>query len=250
MRAVVVESLSGPRAVVLRDIPSPAGAHRRANGRRVLIEVHAAGLSFIDPLQTRGRYQAGVDPPYVCGSELAGKVLEAPSDSWVKPGDRVCGIVWQGAMAASAGATYVVRTDGSEGPWLERVRSLTDGRGAHVFVDQVGADMFLDLMRALRIGGRGVVVGFTGGAIPEVRVNRLLLRNLTLTGITMDTMETEYPGTLARVGDGVQRLLDAGKLHPAIGAIYPLVNAADALASIEERSAVGKVVVEVRSAKT
>jgi len=333
MRAVVVESLSGPRAVVLRDIPSPAGAHRRANGRRVLIEVHAAGLSFIDPLQTRGRYQAGVDPPYVCGSELAGKVLEAPSDSWVKPGDRVCGIVWQGAMAeealaledfmvklpdnmpyvegaaiymnfatawyaldragaapgetvlvsgaaggvgtalldlgsafgvstialvssatkaamaASAGATYVVRTDGSEGPWLERVRSLTDGRGAHVFVDQVGADMFLDLMRALRIGGRGVVVGFTGGAIPEVRVNRLLLRNLTLTGITMDTMETEYPGTLARVGDGVQRLLDAGKLHPAIGAIYPLVNAADALASIEERSAVGKVVVEVRSAK-
>jgi NADPH2:quinone reductase len=329
VRAVVVEELTGPQAAVVKDVPEPVGAHRRADGRRVLVEVHAVGLSFIDPLQTRGRYQAGVDAPYVCGSELAGRVLEAPADSWVRPGDRVSGIVWQGAMAEralalddfmvripdsmsyvegagiymnyatawyaldragaqpgetvlvsgaaggvgtclldlgpafgvstvalvstaakaemarSAGASHVVRTDGSDGPWLDRVRALTDGRGVEVFVDQVGADLFLDLMRALRIGGRGVVVGFAGGSIPEVKVNRLLLRNLTLTGITMDVMETEHPGTLARVRDGVQRLLDEGRLHPAIGATYPMEKAADALAALEERTAVGKVVVEV-----
>jgi len=149
-------------------------------------------------------------------------------------------------MAKEAGATHVVRTDGSEGPWLDRVKELTGGRGAEVFVDQVGAEQFLDLMRSLRIGGRGVVVGFAGGSIPEVKVNRLLLRNLTLTGITMDVMETEHPGTLARVRDGVQALLDAGRLHPAIGATYPMERAAEALASIEERTAVGKVVVTVR----
>jgi NADPH2:quinone reductase len=330
MRAVVIESLDGPRAAVVRDVPEPTGAHRRANGRRVLVEVHAVGLSFIDPLQTRGRYQAGVDAPYVCGSELAGRVLEAPEDSWVRPGDRISGIVWQGAMAeqalalddfmvripddmsyaqgagiymnyatawyaldragvapgetvlvsgaaggvgtclldlgpafgastvalvsseqkaemaSRAGATHVVRTDGTDGPWLERVRELTDGRGVEVFVDQVGADLFLDLMRSLRIGGRGVVVGFAGGTIPEVKVNRLLLRNLTLTGITMDVMETEHPGTLARVRRGVQELLDKGALHPAIGAVYPMERAADALASLEDRTAVGKIVVEVR----
>lgn len=327
MRAVVVETLDGPSAAVLREVPEPEGAHRRANGRRVLIEVHAVGLSFIDPLQTRGLYQAGTPAPYVCGSEVSGKVLEAPADSWVKPGDRVSGIVWQGAMAdralaledfmvrlpdemsyaagagiymnyatawyaldragcqpgetvlvtgaaggvgtcvldlgpafgvdtialvssdakaemaRSAGATQVVRTDED---WLARVRELTGGRGVEVFVDMVGGDTFLDTVRSLRIGGRGVIVGFAGGSIPEIKVNRLLLRNLTLTGITMDVMESEYPGTLERVRLGVQRLLDEGRIRPAIGATYPFEKAAEALAALEDRTAVGKVIVTVR----
>jgi len=327
MRAVVVETLDGPQAAVLKQVPEPVGAHRRANGRRVLVEVHAVGLSFIDPLQTRGRYQAGVPAPYICGSELAGVVLEAPEDAWVQPGDRVSGIVWQGAMAeralaledfmvripdtmsyvdgagvymnyatawyaldragcqpgetvlvtgaaggvgscvldlgpafgvstialvssdtkaamaTAAGATHVVRTNED---WLGRIRGLTDGKGVEVFVDMVGGDSFLDTVRSLRIGGRGVIVGFAGGSIPEIKVNRLLLRNLTLTGITMDVMETEQPGTLERVRLGVQRLLDAGAIHPTIGATYPLEKAADALASLEERNAVGKVIVTLR----
>jgi len=327
MRAVVVETLDGPEAAVVREVPEPEGAHRRGGGRRLLVEVHAVGLSFIDPLQTRGEYQAGVDAPYICGSELSGLVLEAPDDSWVKVGDRVAGIVWQGAMAEQAlaiddflvrlpdslsyvdgagiymnyatawyaldragaqpgetvlvtgaaggvgtcvldlgpafgvstialvsseekaatarkaGATHVVRTDGD---WLAEVRELTGGRGVEVFVDMVGGDMFLDTVRSLRIGGRGVIVGFAGGSIPSLRMNRLLLRNLTLTGITMDVMETEHPGTLRRVRQGVQQLLDEGRLTPAIGMTFPLERAADALRALEERRAVGKVVVEVR----
>lgn len=326
MRAVVVTSLDGPTAATVLEVPAPAGAHRRAQGRRLLVEVHAVGLSFIDPLQTRGKYQAGIDAPYVCGSELAGRVLEAPEDSWVGVGDRVAGIVWQGAMAEQAlaiddylvrlpdamsyvegagiymnyatawyaldragagpgdtvlvsgaaggvgtcvldlapafgvstvalvssdakakvaeqsGADHVVRTGGD---WLAEVRDLTGG-GVQVFVDMVGGDGFLDMVRSLRIGGRGVVVGFAGGAIPTLKMNRLLLRNLTLTGITMDVMETEQPGTLARVRTGVQALLDQGAIRPAIGAVYPLEQAADALGAIEERTAVGKVVVQVR----
>lgn len=327
MRAVVVEELGGPTSAVIRDIPEPEGAHPRAGGRRVIVEVHAVGLSFIDPLQTRGRYQAGVAAPYVCGSELSGKVLEAPEDSWVSVGDRVAGIVWQGAMAERAlaiddylvrlpdsmtyvegaavymnyatawyaldrarcqpgetvlvtgaaggvgtcvldlapafaaqtialvsseakaalattcGATHVVRTTDR---WLDEVRTLTDGRGVEVFVDMVGGEGFLDTVRSLRIGGRGVIVGFAGGGIPEIKVNRLLLRNLTLTGITMDVMEQEYPGTLERVRTNVQSLLDDGRLSPAIAATYPLEKVSDALASLENRTALGKVVVEMR----
>lgn len=327
MRAVVVETLDGPSSATIREVPEPVGAHRRAQGRRLLVEVHAVGLSFIDPLQTRGKYQAGVAAPYVCGSELSGLVLETPDDSWVKPGDRVAGIVWQGAMAEqalaiddflirlpdsmsyaegagiymnyatawyaldragaqpgetvlvtgaaggvgtcvldlgpafgvetialvssdakaetahSAGATHVVRTGDD---WLTQVRELTGSRGAEVFVDMVGGDTFLDTVRALRIGGRGVIVGFAGGSIPSLAMNRLLLRNLTVTGITMDVMETEHPGTLARVRHGVQALLDAGRLSPVIGATYPMERASEALQALEERTAVGKVVVEVR----
>jgi NADPH2:quinone reductase len=328
MRAVVITELTGPSAASVCEVPEPDGAHRRAGGRRVLIDVHAVGLSFIDPLQTRGAYQSGVPAPYICGSELSGEVLEAPEDSWVRPGDRVAGIVWQGAMADRALALddYLVRLPGgmsyvegaavymnyatawyalerggaspgetvlvtgaaggvgtcvldlapafgvrtvalvsseskaelatrcgadhvlrSDGPWLEQLRELTSGRGVELFVDMVGGDQFLDVVRALRIGGRGVIVGFAGGSIPEIKVNRLLLRNLTLTGVTMDVMETEHPGTLARVRGGVQSLLDAGRLRPAVAATYSLAQAGEALASLEERTALGKVVVEVKS---
>jgi NADPH2:quinone reductase len=327
VRAVVVQELGGPRSAVVQDVPEPEGAHRRAGGRRLLVEVHAVGLSFIDPLQTRGKYQAGTPAPYVCGSEVSGRVLEAPEDSWLSVGDRVAGIVWQGAMAEralaiedflirlpdsmsyaegagiymnyatawyaldragarpgetvlvtgaaggvgtcvldlgpafgvatialvstaakaamaeQAGATHVVRTDGD---WPAAVSGLTDGRGVEIFVDMVGGEGFLDVVRSLRIGGRGVIVGFAGGSIPTLKVNRLLLRNLTLTGITMDVMETEHPGTLARVRAGVQELLDQGRLHPAIGTTYPMEQAADALSALEDRTAVGKIVVQVR----
>ncbi|TWH00919.1 NADPH:quinone reductase and related Zn-dependent oxidoreductases [Nocardioides sp. J9] len=146
-------------------------------------------------------------------------------------------------MARNAGATHVLRSDGD---WLPQVRELTGGRGVEVFVDMVGGDRFLDTVRSLRIGGRGVIVGFAGGSIPELRMNRLLLRNLTLTGITMDVMETEHPGTLERVRHGVQALLDEGRLSPAIGAVYPMDRAADALAALDDRTAVGKVIVRVR----
>lgn len=329
MRAIVINDLSGPSAATLAEIPEPEGAHRRGEGRRVLVDVYAAGLSFIDPLQTRGAYQGGVPAPYVCGSELAGVVLEAPEDSSVRPGDRVAGIVWQGALAdralaiedylvrlpdsmsftegaavymnyatawyaldragaqpgetvlvqgaaggvgtcvldlgdafgvktiavvssdekadlaLSCGADHIVR---STSPWLEEVREVTGGRGVEVFVDMVGGDRFLDTVRSLAIGGRGVIVGFAGGSIPQIKVNRLLLRNLTLTGIAMDVMEQEHPGTLARVREGVQGLLDAGRLNPAIGARYRLEESADALASLEDRGALGKVVVDVKPA--
>ncbi|HRO29001.1 MULTISPECIES: NADPH:quinone oxidoreductase family protein [Micrococcaceae] len=327
MRAVVIPELSGPAVATLRDVPEPSGAHDRAGGRRILVDVHAAGLSFIDPLQTRGKYQHRLEAPYIAGSEVAGVVLEAPADSAFRPGDRVAGSVWHGGLAEralaledylvripegmdfvhaagvqmnystalyalegtevcpggtvlvtgaaggvgtavldiaraqgistialvssdekeritrSAGATHVLR---STGPWLEEVRSLTAGHGVQGFVDMVGGEGFLDAVRALRIGGTGVVVGFASGTIPEIRTNRLLLRNLTLRGMAMDGMEGERPGTLARVQRGVQDLLDAGSLHPVVDHVYPVERAAEALASIEDRTAVGKVVVIVK----
>ena len=327
MRAVVIETLEGPDAAHLAEVAEPRGAHPRAEGRRLLVEVHAAGLSFIDPLQSRGLYQNGVPAPYVCGSEVAGVVLEADPATGFAVGDRVGGIVWQGALAERAlavpeftmrlpdsmtfvqgaaiymnyatswyayertgvrpgetvlvhgaaggvgtaaidladafgarviavvssaekaaiarslGAHEVVRSDGD---WLAEVRGLTAGRGVDVVIDPVGGDRFTDSLRSLVIGGRLVVVGFAGGSIPTVKVNRLLHRNLTVTGITMDVMEQAQPGTLRRVRGGVQALADAGRLHPLVGATFPLEQTVGALRSLEERGAVGKVVVRIR----
>ena len=80
-------------------------------------------------------------------------------------------------VARAAGADEVVRSDG---PWREQVVERTGG--VDVVLDPVGGDRFTDSLRSLREDGRVVVVGFTGGSIPEVKVNRLLLRNTVRRG--------------------------------------------------------------------
>ncbi|MFZ7086897.1 NADPH:quinone oxidoreductase family protein [Curtobacterium sp. RRHDQ10] len=145
------------------------------------------------------------------------------------------------AVASEAGAFAVVRSDG---PWKDEVRALTDGHGVDAVLDTVGGDRFTDSLRALRTGGMLVVIGFAGGAIPSVKVNRLLLRNLSVTGISMDTFDDEYPGTLRMVRDAIEELMAAGGIHPRVGRVFPFEQAADAMRLIESRQAVGKVVVE------
>ncbi len=76
-------------------------------------------------------------------------------------------------VARDLGADEVVRADGA---WLHRVRELTGGRGVEIVIDTVGDDRFTDSVRSLAIGGRLVVVGFAGGEVPTIKVNRLLLR--------------------------------------------------------------------------
>jgi NADPH2:quinone reductase len=137
------------------------------------------------------------------------------------------------------GADDVVRTDDPTWPALVRDR-------AHVAIDMVGGEAFLDTVRALRVGGRLVVVGFAAGSIPTVKVNRLLLKNLTMVGISMDIMEEEHPGTVATINAAVQALLDDGTIRPLIGARVPLADGAEALRIMERREALGKIVVDVR----
>jgi NADPH2:quinone reductase len=325
VQAFVIQTLDGPSAAVVQDVVVPNGAHHRANGQRVLIDVKAVGLSLIDVLQSYGSYQYGMPVPYVGGSEVAGTVVETHPDSGFSVGDRVGGIVFWGGLAEQAliapdyavripdgmsfgdgaavylnystawyafhragvrpgdcvlvhgaaggvgtalldlapvfgvrtiavvssdekelvararGAHEVVRSDGD---WLKEVKALTDGKGVQAVLDPVGGDRFTDSLRSLRIGGIVVVIGFAGGEIPQVKVNRLLLRNLTVTGISMDSMDTERPGTLRMVRDAVQGLLDDGRIHPFVGHRHSMSDAADALRSIEHRTALGKVVVE------
>lgn len=326
MRAAVVERLDGPDAVAIRDFPEPAGAHAMSQGQRVLVEVHAASVSFPDLLQSRGAYQLATPPPFVTGGELAGVVVEADPETGFTPGERVAGLSMWGALAEYAlalplytvklpdaidfatgaalvlngstavfaaergqvkagetalvhgaaggvgtalievlkdlgarciavvssdekeavarelGADEVVR---STGPWLEQVRELTGGHGVEVVLDPVGGDRFTDSLRALDVCGRLVVIGFAGGEIPTVKVNRLLLRDLTVTGVGLDPMERRFPGTTRRITSRVVELAARGALRPRIGARLSLEEGAEALRLLDRRAVTGNIVVDV-----
>jgi len=89
-------------------------------------------------------------------------------------------------------------------------------------------------------------VGFTGGSIPEVRVNRLLLGNTEVVGAGWGAYVMSKPELNREVGAAVGRMVDEGVVRPVVGERFPLERASEALRVIDERRARGKVVLEVR----
>ena len=145
------------------------------------------------------------------------------------------------AVARDAGADEVVRSDG---PWKDEALALSDG-GVDLVLDPVGGDRFTDSLRSLREGGRLVVVGFTGGSIPEVRVNRLLLRNTEVIGAGWGAYAMGKPAVNREIGAALDELIAAGAVRPVVGEHFALERAADALRALDERRATGKVVLDV-----
>src|SRR3982750_4848151 len=105
MRAIQITNLNGPdEALELVDIPEPEPSHMLTPGSGVIVDVHVAGVSFPEVLQTRGEYQFKPELPFVPGSEVGGVVRSAPEDSNFKPGDRVAAFCMLGAVAEVAAA--------------------------------------------------------------------------------------------------------------------------------------------------
>src|SRR6187200_792093 len=327
MRAIQITDLTGPdSALQLVDLEEPEASHPMTPGEGVVVDVHAAGVSFPEVLQTRGEYQIKPPLPFVPGSEVAGVVRSAPEGAAVKAGDRVAAFCMlggfaevavapdyltfalpdaldfaQGAglilnyhtayfalvlrgrleegetvlvhgaaggvgtasiqvakglgcrvigvvssdekerVAREAGADEVLRSDG---PWKDEAKEASGG-GVDVVLDPVGGDRFTDSLRSLGEGGRAVVVGFTGGSIPEVRVNRLLLNNTEVVGAGWGAYVLGKPDLCREIGAEIGRLIDSGHVRPIVGASFPLDRAADALELIDDRGATGKVVLEL-----
>jgi NADPH2:quinone reductase len=296
-------------------------------GAGVVVEVHAAGASFPEVLQTRGEYQLKPPLPFVPGSEVSGVVRSAPAGASVSVGERVTAFCALGGFAETAvapefftfpltaaldfeqgaglilnyhtayfalvlrgrlkeGETVLVhgaaggvgtaslqvakgigartiavvsteakrevaRQAGADevvlvgGAWKDEVKELSGG-GVDVVLDPVGGDRFTDSLRALREDGRVIVVGFTGGSIPEIKVNRLLLGNTEVVGAGWGAYVMSKPDLNREVGAAVNRMVEEGFIRPIVGESFPLEQAAEALRSIDERRATGKVVLDVR----
>jgi NADPH2:quinone reductase len=206
-----------------------------AQGSALVMNYHTALFA----LQTRGRLQAG-EAVLVHGA--AGGIGTAALQVAKALGARTIGVVSSDEkerVARAAGADEVLRSDGA---WKDEAKALG---GVDVVLDPVGGDRFTDSIRSLREGGRVLVVGFTGGGIPELRVNRLLLNNVSVVGAGWGAYAFSKPDFLRALGDQLEAMIEAGAIRPVIGRRLPFAQAPEALRVLERREALGKVVVEL-----
>ena len=148
----------------------------------------------------------------------------------------------EGALdfVSSLGADVVLPlTDG----WDERVREHTFGEGVNIVVDPIGGSAFDDAIRVLAIDGKLLVIGFAAGGIPTVKVNRLLLRNVSVMGVAWGEYLNKVPGSAALFSWGLSQLVFLG-LKPPPPQRYPLSEAPAALQSLADGGVLGKVVLE------
>lgn len=130
--------------------------------------------------------------------------------------------------------------------WREAVKESTDGAGVDVVFDPVGGDGFLNSVRSLAVNGRLLVVGFAAGSIPEIKVNRLLLRNSAVIGVAWGEFVRGDPAMPGRVATALEDLWAADKINPLVGASFALEDVAQALHMLAERRAIGKMVLNIR----
>lgn len=210
-----------------------------------------AGFSFIEGatflvahitswhgLMTRGQLQAG-ETLLVLGA--AGGVGLAAVEIGKALGARVIAVASSAekrAVALAKGAEAVI--DPGAGPLSEAVKTLTEGRGAHVVLDPVGLQPE-EATRCLAIGGRVLIVGFAGGSIPSYPANRILLKSASLIGVRAGEAARHDPAMRDREMKEMMALASTGQLKPHVSATFPLASYAHAMHALMDRQAIGRV---------
>lgn len=124
----------------------------------------------------------------------------------------------------------------------EKVKELTGGKGADVIYDPVGGDVFDESVRCIGWNGRLLVIGFTSGRIPTVPVNMPLIKGFSVVGVRAGEYGRRDPEAGKENIATIDSWASEGKIDPYVCATFPLEQAVDAMRMLQDRQAVGKVV--------
>ncbi len=138
------------------------------------------------------------------------------------------------------GATETI--DYSREDLKERIKQLTKGNGVDVVYDPVGGALAEPALRGTAWQGRYLVVGFASGEIPKIPLNLVLLKGCQIVGVFWGAFAMRDPAANRKHAERVLAWVAEGKLRPAVDAVLPFAQAADALARLERRQVKGKIV--------
>ncbi len=141
-------------------------------------------------------------------------------------------------VAGAFGADHLINY--SEERIDEAVKRLTAGAGADAVFDPVGIAQEVAL-RCVAHGGRLLIAGFAGGAIPAYAGNRILLKGCSVIGVRAGEAGRHNPQMRRRELEALSALVQRGLVRPLLTTSYPLERYAEAMWLLGERRAIGRV---------
>jgi NADPH2:quinone reductase len=155
----------------------------------------------------------------------------------------------EAAFVKQNGADHIIDISGSDirDSLRAQVHAATDGPGADVVLDPLGGDFFGAALRAMAWCGRLVVIGFAAGDIPTVKVNYLLLKNISVSGLQWSDYRDRTPERVHDVQTDIFRLWEEGFVRPQLMREYPFEELPTALDLISEGRVRGKAVIVMAS---
>ncbi|MEE9609410.1 MAG: NADPH:quinone oxidoreductase family protein [Myxococcota bacterium] len=257
-------------AGVVREVGE--GVSGFAPGDRVFATAGLGGFAEYAVVPARGAYrmpdgmsfEEGSALPIIYPTSYAGLVFRAD----LKPGENLLvhaaaggvgvaavqiGVALGARVIATAGGREkleIARRNGAsetidyrEEDFVARVKELTGGKGADVIYDPVGGDVFDKSLKCIAWNGRLLVIGFASGRIPEVKVNRILLKNIAIVGLHWGAHVAHQPERIDQTLEALLGLYADGAIKPVIFKSYSLDEVAVALEALASRKTYGKVVV-------
>jgi len=135
-----------------------------------------------------------------------------------------------------------VAIDYREQDFVAVVRDATDGAGADVVLDNMGAKYLARNVDVLADEGRLVIIGMQGGVKAELDISRLLAKRGSVIATALRSRPVEGKTRIcAEVAQNVWPLVAGGSIRPVVAAVLPLAEVADAHQMLESGAAVGKV---------
>jgi putative PIG3 family NAD(P)H quinone oxidoreductase len=147
------------------------------------------------------------------------------------------------ALGADAGINY--RTE----DFVARTLELTDGRGADVVLDIMGASYLVRNIDSVALDGRVVVIGMQGGSHSDIDLGAMMRRRISLISTALRSRPAAQKAAIvAAFAADVVPALAAGRMQPVVDRVLPLTDAAEAHRLIEAGEVVGKVVLDASRA--
>jgi len=144
------------------------------------------------------------------------------------------------AAGAATGINYVSEL------LKDRVKALTDGKGADVVYDPVGGELSEQALRATGWNGRFLVIGFAAGDIPKIPLNLPLLKNNAIVGVFWGAWAARDPQASLQNYQELFQMYRDGELKPLVSQVFELDDYLEAFNTLTERRARGKVILKVR----
>ena len=155
----------------------------------------------------------------------------------------------EAAAARESGADHII--DLSQPNLREGIRAqvnaVTSGHGADIVLDPLGGDFFAGALRATAWCGRLVVIGFVAGEIPTVKVNYLLVKNISVAGLQWSDYRDRTPARVHKAQTALFDLWQSGAIRPRIMREFAFDELPLALDLVQQGKVQGKVVVNVRA---